>query len=210
MRNVTLDIGGETSTSSPSGPGCGECPFLRQGRREGANVRFPRLPLGISDFATIREGGCCYADRTGGIASFLIHAVGSFALSRPPFFGKTLTLSTMDAMLSGRRELFEGLAGEAFVAGSPFLPMPVLRYDFGEMALPPVISTEDVIAAMEDGVLARAERNAEAHGGGISRQDGGAALVRRDAERQKPYWHLMSQFCAMRMRRSLCQKCRPC
>ena len=39
-----------------------------------------------------------------------------YFLSRPRRFGKSLTLSTLDAMFQGKAELFKGLAAEGWVA----------------------------------------------------------------------------------------------
>ena len=63
-----------------------------------------------ADFPKLREKGCIYVDKT----MFMHHMasdVGTnlFFISRPRRFGKSLTLSALKALFSGRRELFEGL-----------------------------------------------------------------------------------------------------
>ena len=45
----------------------------------------------------------------------LADGAGRIFLSRPRRFGKSLTLSTLDAMFSGKAELFKGLAAEQWV-----------------------------------------------------------------------------------------------
>jgi hypothetical protein len=73
----------------------------------------PGLPTGESDFASLREDGCIYVDKTAHIAQMILGSKYYF-LSRPRRFGKSLTVSTIDALFSGRRELFSGLEIEKF------------------------------------------------------------------------------------------------
>jgi len=67
-----------------------------------------KFPIGIQDFAEIRTGGYVYVDKTQHIHHFLERGK-YFFLSRPRRFGKSLLLSTMNELYSGRRDLFEGL-----------------------------------------------------------------------------------------------------
>ena len=63
-----------------------------------------------NDFPKLRGRGCIYVDKTMFVHRML-SAVGTnlFFISRPRRFGKSLTLSVLKALFSGRRELFEGL-----------------------------------------------------------------------------------------------------
>ncbi len=67
-----------------------------------------KYPLGIQDFAYIRNNGFVYVDKT-----FYIHKLADegkfYFLSRPRRFGKSLFLSTLYYAFSGRKELFQGL-----------------------------------------------------------------------------------------------------
>jgi hypothetical protein len=67
-----------------------------------------KLPIGIQSFRELRKGGFLYVDKTKLIAR-LSEGGKYFFLSRPRRFGKSLTLSTLEELFSGRRELFEGL-----------------------------------------------------------------------------------------------------
>jgi len=69
-----------------------------------------RLPIGIQDFASIREEGFCYVDKTARIHQLITGSGRAFFLSRPRRFGKSLLCSTLGAIFEGRRELFTGLA----------------------------------------------------------------------------------------------------
>ncbi len=66
-------------------------------------------PIGIQNFATLREEGYTYVDKTGFIEK-LVSSGKYYFLSRPRRFGKSLLLSTIEAFYLGRKDLFEGLA----------------------------------------------------------------------------------------------------
>ena len=67
-----------------------------------------KYPIGRQDFASIREDGCVYVDKTDIIYNLVDNNKYVF-LSRPRRFGKSLLLSTIRYYLEGRRDLFEGL-----------------------------------------------------------------------------------------------------
>jgi hypothetical protein len=66
------------------------------------------LPIGIQSFKDLREKDYLYIDKTQDIHR-LITAGKIYFLSRPRRFGKSLTVSTLDAVFKGQKELFEGL-----------------------------------------------------------------------------------------------------
>jgi hypothetical protein len=66
------------------------------------------LPIGISDFKKLREGGYIYADKTEYIYKLITNGKYYF-LSRPRRSGKTLSLSTIRYLFQGKKELFKGL-----------------------------------------------------------------------------------------------------
>lgn len=68
-----------------------------------------KYPIGIQSFENIRRDGYIYVDKT----AFIFQLVSSgkyYFLSRPRRFGKSLLLSTIEALFKGKRELFKGLA----------------------------------------------------------------------------------------------------
>ncbi|MDR2302616.1 MAG: AAA family ATPase, partial [Deltaproteobacteria bacterium] len=85
-------------------------------------VNLKKLPLGVNDFAVIRNDNYLYADKTEYLYKLLQNYYVTF-LGRPHGFGKTLLLSTMENILWGRRELFKGL----WIDGSDYdwTPNPV-------------------------------------------------------------------------------------
>ncbi len=66
------------------------------------------LPIGIQTFSTIREGNFVYVDKTQQVLE-LASKQGRFFLSRPRRFGKSMLISTFQALFEGRKSLFEGL-----------------------------------------------------------------------------------------------------
>ncbi|MDR2042633.1 MAG: ATP-binding protein [Tannerella sp.] len=67
-----------------------------------------KLPLGIQTFEEIRSKDYVYVDKTE-IIYRLVSEGKIYFLSRPRRFGKSLLISTLDALFSGRKDLFEGL-----------------------------------------------------------------------------------------------------
>ena len=86
------------------------------------------LPIGLQDFENLRHRNYLYVDKTA-ILQKLIENGERYFLSRPRRFGKSLTLSTLEAMFSGYVELFKGLAAEEWVSKQAQSPVPVLRFD---------------------------------------------------------------------------------
>ncbi|MDR3188519.1 MAG: AAA family ATPase, partial [Prevotellaceae bacterium] len=68
------------------------------------------LPIGIQSFGKLREYeyDYIYVDKTP-LVQKLVSSGGVFFLSRPRRFGKSLLLSTIEAIFRGEKELFEGL-----------------------------------------------------------------------------------------------------
>ena len=88
------------------------------------NENLKTLPIGIQSFERLRTRGHLYVDKTARLLQ-LINSDRVF-LSRPRRFGKSLTLSTLEALFSGKLELFRGLAAEAWATEQARHPTPVL------------------------------------------------------------------------------------
>ena len=88
------------------------------------------LPIGIQTFEKIRAEDYLYVDKTAHLID--LARGGYFFLSRPRRFGKSLLISTLEAMFLGKKERFEGLAIEQ--SGYSFPKFPVIRLDFSSMA----------------------------------------------------------------------------
>ncbi len=86
-----------------------------------------KYPLGIQTFAKIIEDQLLYVDKTA-IIGELLRGGSVYFLSRPRRFGKSLLISTLDALFSGKKALFEGLA--ITDTDYNFTAYPVIRVDF--------------------------------------------------------------------------------
>ena len=63
------------------------------------------IPVGISDFAEIRQNGYYYVDKTGLIAEVLkAQAVKVTLITRPRRFGKTLGMSMLESFFDIRKD----------------------------------------------------------------------------------------------------------
>lgn len=87
-----------------------------------------KLPIGIPSFSKIVSGEYFYIDKTKQLVN-LIEDGDFFFLSRPHGFGKSLAVSTLEALFSGNKVLFKGLYAEQWVKNS----YPVLRFDLGAL-----------------------------------------------------------------------------
>ncbi|MBN2651458.1 MAG: AAA family ATPase, partial [Spirochaetales bacterium] len=85
------------------------------------------FPFGMSDYEKIITRDRLYVDKTRLIYKMISENDYIF-LSRPRRFGKSLTLSTIDAIFSGKKELFTGTFMET--ADWDWETYPVLRFDF--------------------------------------------------------------------------------
>ena len=85
------------------------------------------LPVGIQTFRKLIEQGYLYVDKTREIYRLVTEGEVYF-LSRPRRFGKSLLLSTLEAIFTGQRELFAGL----WIEGRDYTweEHPVVRVDF--------------------------------------------------------------------------------
>ena len=85
-----------------------------------------KFPVGIQQFEKLRQGGYVYIDKTRYIYDLVDRGCYYF-LSRPRRFGKSLLMSTIEAYLSGRKDLFEGLAIEKLE--TEWTQYPILHLD---------------------------------------------------------------------------------
>ena len=73
------------------------------------NAELPCFPLGNANFSRIRTTNRLYVDKTD-LLQKLISRGDYYFLARPRRFGKSLTVSTLEAMFTGKKELFSGLS----------------------------------------------------------------------------------------------------
>jgi hypothetical protein len=98
------------------------------------SIILPEIQAGLFEFSEIRETNVLYVDKTGYIP--LLKKRGKIIfLARPRRFGKSLTVSTLEAFYSGRRDLFAGLEAEEYLNAPDFQPKPVIRLDMSKLTL---------------------------------------------------------------------------
>ena len=89
-----------------------------------------RIDSGNSSFEKIRQSGNIYIDKTKYLYNLLTDGRTYYFLSRPRRFGKSLTLSTLDAIFKGKRELFKGLYIDS--TDYDWKEHPVVHIDFSK------------------------------------------------------------------------------
>ena len=75
------------------------------------SMALKKFPIGVQDFAVIRNDGKYYVDKTD-LVYKMANSDRYYFLSRPRRFGKSLLVSTLQYYFEGRKELFTGLAME--------------------------------------------------------------------------------------------------
>ena len=97
-----------------------------------------KYPVGIQSFESIRKDGYVYVDKTHLIYKMISEGKPYF-LSRPRRFGKSLLISTLQAVFEGRRDLFEAFTTDygiqqpqLYIAQTDWRweKYPVIRFDF--------------------------------------------------------------------------------
>ena len=86
------------------------------------------ISTSIYTFEDLIKYNCVYVDKTKYLYNLLTAPKGQFFCARPRRFGKSLTISTLEAIFKGKRELFKGL----FIDKSDYSwdIHPVIHIDF--------------------------------------------------------------------------------
>ena len=86
------------------------------------------LSTSIYTFEKLRQENCVYVDKTEYLHKLVTGASQQVFCARPRRFGKSLTVSTLEAIFRGKRELFEGL----YIGGQDYdwQEYPVVHLDF--------------------------------------------------------------------------------
>jgi hypothetical protein len=110
--------------------------------------RLQKLPTGIQTFSEIIEENYLYVDKTPMLIN-LIENGKAYFYARPRRFGKSLTLTTLEALFQGRKELFKGLYAEQWLNRPEFRPRPVIRLSMNE------VTTDSGIDALKESMCYR-------------------------------------------------------
>jgi hypothetical protein len=131
--------------------------------------KLPALPVSESLFENLRLKQYLYVDKTA--YHPMLRNAGKFIFcSRPRRFGKSLTVSTLDAFFSGKTDLFRRLAAEELMESPAFVPRPVIRLDMSEPA------DSDTKEILEEKLAEQLKDNAERHGVSLRGSDSSGAF----------------------------------
>ena len=99
------------------------------------------ISTSIYTFPDLIEGHRLYIDKTRYIYQLLRPGKGLFFCARPRRFGKSLTISTLEAIFQGRRELFRGL----YLAHTDYdwTVHPVIHLDFAQSSMETLAKLEN-------------------------------------------------------------------
>lgn len=87
-----------------------------------------------NDFPSLRKDGKIYVDKTEFVHRMVTDRdTRLFFMSRPRRFGKSLTLSVMKALFSGRRELFDGLFIAEKTDWNWNETYPIIHFEFNDV-----------------------------------------------------------------------------
>jgi hypothetical protein len=95
--------------------------------------RLKKLPAGIQTFEEIITENYIYVDKTRMLVN-LIENGKVYFFARPRRFGKSLTLTTLEAMFRGKKELFKGLYAEVWMNRPDFVKYPVIRLSLNKVS----------------------------------------------------------------------------
>lgn len=134
-----------------------------------------KYPIGIQDFGKLRTEGYLYIDKTR-LVYELVQTGSYYFLSRPRRFGKSLLLSTLEAYLSGRRELFHGLDIECLE--TEWTAYPILHIDLNTGKY----TSEEALQAVLNNVLSLFEETYGASPSETTPELRFQGIIRRAAE----------------------------
>ena len=109
--------------------------------------KLKKLPIGIQTFREIREENYLYIDKTDQLL-LLVDSGKYYFLARPRRFGKSLLISTLQALFEGHKELFEGLAIHDQWDWNT--TCPVIKISFGGVARDLADMKQDVVNILTD------------------------------------------------------------
>jgi hypothetical protein len=102
-----------------------------------------KLPIGIQTFSHLIQQNYVYVDKTEKIHE-LITTGKYYFFARPPRFGKSLLVCTLESIFLGRKELFEGLAINRLPYDWP--EHPVIKLSLADL---PVDTPENFIQGLK-------------------------------------------------------------
>lgn len=113
-----------------------------------------KIATDIFTFEDLRKDGFTYVDKTDRLLPLVDLSIGKlFFVARPRRFGKSLCVSTLEALFEGRRDLFKGLSIETRWDWSK--KWPVLHLDLGSVQPDEVSGLDSAFVDLLDGEATR-------------------------------------------------------
>ena len=114
---------------------------------------FRRYPIGIQNFEQMRMDGYVFVDKTE-LVYRLANMNTTYFLSRPRRFGKSLLVSTLEAYIQGKKELFEGLAMERLEKEWKVYPVLHIKLmgQYVETEVKSAIDRSDIVVKLQDAI----------------------------------------------------------
>ncbi len=131
-------------------------------------------------FDTLIQGGYLYVDKTKYLYNLIKKPGRYYFLSRPRRFGKSLTLSTLEAIFKGKRELFKGLYIDS--TDYDWKKCPVIHINFSEIDSS---SPGDLKAQIKDMLTSIADKNGAAINKKLPYNRMLKALIEKLSEKEK-------------------------
>ena len=101
-----------------------------------------KYPIGVQNFADLRQSEYVYVDKTHLIYR-LVSTGKYYFLSRPRRFGKSLLVSTLESYFKGQKHLFEGLAMAELE--TEWKEYPILHFDLNAKKFDSIDDLYDLI-----------------------------------------------------------------
>jgi hypothetical protein len=114
-----------------------------------------KLPLSLQSFEQLVTEGAIYVDKTKYVYELLKLGFGSYFLSRPRRFGKSLLVSTLEAIFRNKKELFKDL----WIYDSDYVwqEFPVIKFDMSAI-------NKDTAEQLKIGLVNAVAENAKSYG----------------------------------------------
>ncbi|MCE7986196.1 MAG: AAA family ATPase [Caldilinea sp. CFX5] len=104
-------------------------------------------------FRDIIEGGFLYVDKTRDLYELVRYSKGIYFLARPRRFGKSLTISILEEIFKGEKELFRDLW--LYTSDYRWQAYPIIRLDFNQERVQSAEALQEVLTTYLERVAAR-------------------------------------------------------
>jgi hypothetical protein len=112
--------------------------------------KMPRMLVGFQDFKQFIDEKAPFVDKTEIISELIGLKGGTYFLSRPRRFGKTILIHTIQNIFEGKKELFENLDIVKMDFRNDWEPLPVISLSFNQYPDNPASIRKRLITDLND------------------------------------------------------------